>query len=56
MEELLRKEANYCGNRGLYVNENGQLMDPVQDEEVIGVGVPEVVDLDKLFGVLNKDN
>ena len=55
MEELLRKEANYCGNRGLYVNENGRLIDPVQEEEVVGVGVPEVTDLDRFFNLLNEN-
>lgn len=55
MEELLKREANYCGDRGLYINIKGQLIDPLQGCEVRGVGEPRVDDANRFFNILNED-
>lgn len=55
MEHQYIEESNHCGDRGLYVNRNGQLIDPVIGEVVYGVGVPQVDDLDRFFNILDED-
>lgn len=56
MENQLLEESNYCGDRGLYVNMKGQLIDPVIGQAVDGVGIPQVDDVDHFYDILNEDN
>lgn len=56
MESILLKQATYCGESGLYINDKGELIDPIQGKQVVGVGIPQVDDVDDFYRVLNEEH